>query len=439
MGLPVGIDSLLNNNIVESERIEFKSGWNAEAALKTICAFANDFDNIGGGYIVIGMSESEGKYAPSGVPCEQVDSIQRDILNACKKIKPEYIPEVSVEVYKDKHLVVIWAPGGDNRPYSSPRSLVKQPTDSRVFVPYIRIGSVTVAPSEDQIRELYSMAKRIPFDDRIAQQASLEDISVYEIASFLKETGSSLYDTVYSRDLYSVCRDMHIVSELPEYQKPKNVGILCFGKYPQKFFEYARIEVVVYPNNPEDKVKEYTFMGTLWNQYSKALECIKDEAVSMRIYKSDTTYKALHIYSYPVTAIEELLANAIYHKSYEIPEPVEVRIYPDSISFISYPGPTMSIKQEDIDSARVYGKHYRNRRIGEFLKELRLTEGRNTGLRKALEAMRRNGSPDPEYDLGGENREHFVATLKIHPEYLINLEDSDPEAVFERARKTNQF
>jgi len=40
----------------------------------------------------------------------------------------------------------------------------------------------------------------------------------------------------------------------------------------------------------------------------------------------------------------------------------------------------------------------RNRRIGQFLKELHLTEGRGTGIPKILCAMLDNGSPPAEFD-----------------------------------------
>jgi len=49
MHLPINISDLLNNSIVESDRIEFKADWNPEPVLRTICAFANDFHNFGGG------------------------------------------------------------------------------------------------------------------------------------------------------------------------------------------------------------------------------------------------------------------------------------------------------------------------------------------------------------------------------------------------------
>jgi len=52
---------LLAGNAVEWARIEFKETWDPEASLKTICAFANDIDNWGGGYLVIGVEEKDGR------------------------------------------------------------------------------------------------------------------------------------------------------------------------------------------------------------------------------------------------------------------------------------------------------------------------------------------------------------------------------------------
>ena len=60
MSIPIFIEKLMNENIVEYARIEFKENWNPEPILHTICAFANDIDNWGGGYIVVGVKEENG-------------------------------------------------------------------------------------------------------------------------------------------------------------------------------------------------------------------------------------------------------------------------------------------------------------------------------------------------------------------------------------------
>ena len=61
MAIPITIEKLLTENIVGWARIKFKEGLNPETTLKTISAFANDIDNWGGGYIVIGAKEKDGK------------------------------------------------------------------------------------------------------------------------------------------------------------------------------------------------------------------------------------------------------------------------------------------------------------------------------------------------------------------------------------------
>lgn len=59
--LPINLTNLLHQRTIESERVEYKAGWNPESLLHTLCAFANDFHNLGGGYVVIGVAEEKGR------------------------------------------------------------------------------------------------------------------------------------------------------------------------------------------------------------------------------------------------------------------------------------------------------------------------------------------------------------------------------------------
>jgi ATP-dependent DNA helicase RecG len=63
---------------------------------------------------------------------------------------------------------------------------------------------------------------------------------------------------------------------------------------------------------------------------------------------------------------------------------------------------------------RFFIRRYRNRRIGEFLKELDLTEGRCTGIPKIRAAMERNGSPPPRFSTD-EGRTFFLVDLPGPP------------------------
>ena len=120
--------------------------------------------------------------------------------------------------------------------------------------------------------------------------------------------------------------------------------------------------------------------------------------------------------------IDELIT--VYHRSYEIREPIEVRILPDCVTIASYPGPDGSVNLEDLQTGRSTTRRYRNRRIGEFLKELSLTEGRGTGIPKILRAIRKNGSPLPIFETN-DDRMYFVARFPIHPGAMQRITKED--------------
>lgn len=124
--------------------------------------------------------------------------------------------------------------------------------------------------------------------------------------------------------------------------------------------------------------------------------------------------EADRFWNFPYAAIEEAVINAVYHRSYEIREPIEVRITPRDFVVLSFPGPDRSIKVEALRQGKGVSRRYRNRRIGEFLKELDLTEGRSTEISKILKAMKTNGSPLPEFETD-DDRSYFLIRLPVHP------------------------
>ncbi|MBI5592821.1 MAG: hypothetical protein HY881_20325 [Deltaproteobacteria bacterium] len=90
---------------------------------------------------------------------------------------------------------------------------------------------------------------------------------------------------------------------------------------------------------------------------------------------------------------------------------------------LSFPGLDRSIGLDQFRAGQAVTRRYRNRRIGEFLKELGLTEGRSTGIPKILRAMHANGSPPPIFETD-PNRSFFLVRLTAHPQFsvaLINL------------------
>ena len=428
MGLPTSIETLLTGNVVEGARIEFKTSWMPEASLKTICAFANDIDNWGGGYIVLGVKEKNGRpvLPVEGIPVSQIDEMMKDLLNKCNLIQPRYLPVVAPIEYQGKTLIVIWAPGGDVRPYSSPDTftyLKGKAVASKERTFFIRKMASTVKPSQDELNELYSLSNKVPFDDRVNHQAEMTDLNINLIRQYLSAVGSGMVKDLDSRPLEKICEDMGICNTMPEYRKPKNVGLMFFSDEPERFFPYAQIDVVAFPKGlGGDEIDEQTFMGPLDQQLRDALRYISNNYIQRKIIKYPDRAEADHIYNYPYAALEEALANAVYHKAYDVREPIEVRIEDDKIEIVSYPGPVYSVTREQLKDYRVSNRRYRNRRIGEFLKELHLTEGRNTGFKKILDAIKRNGSPLPEFETDKEHS-YFISRIFVHPDFISGMED----------------
>ena len=52
----------------------------------------------------------------AGVPTEQLDKIQLQMVGFNNLFAPYYLPRISVEEVDGRNLVVIWAPTGVNRP-----------------------------------------------------------------------------------------------------------------------------------------------------------------------------------------------------------------------------------------------------------------------------------------------------------------------------------
>ena len=428
--LPINLQDLLRQRTVEGERIEYKAGWNPDAVLRTVCAFANDFANLGGGYVVIGQDcDANGQpvFPPVGLADNQLDKIQRELLAHCQLIQPPYFPILSVEEVEGRKLIVLWAAGGQTRPYKVPANVT-----AKVKTPhyYIRRYTSTVEAKGEDEQELLSLAAKVPFDDRFCQSARVADLSQPLMHGFLNDIGSELAADAPTLPLEALCRQMNVVGGATEAPLPKNVGLLFFNETPERFFPGTQIDVVWFPEGAGgDRFEEKSFKGPLGRMTREALDYIRRNYLVETVIKHPQRAEAERVWNWPYAAIEEALVNAVYHRSYEEREPIEVRIDRDELVVLSFPGPDRSIKLADLQAGRAVSRRYRNRRIGEFLKELDLTEGRSTGIPKRLKVMAGNGSPAPVFESDDE-RSSFVIRLPIHEKTRVTS-GSPPEVTGE--------
>jgi len=424
MALPVNIEDLVHGSTVEWERLEFKQGWNPENIIHSICAFANDLHNWGGGYIVVGVAENTGKpiMPPVGLEAEQTDAIQKKVLELGHKIQPNYFPVMQPYLLQEKQILVLWCPAGDNRMYTAPVSL----GTAAAREPYVRIGSNSVVARGETLRQLLELTARIPFDDRINQQAGIQDLDLGIIQAYLQEVKSDLFEESKSLSFEDLCRAILIAKGIDENIKPVNVGLLFFSKQPEKFFDRCQIELVWHKDGSGSNFTDHYFKGPLHVQLRDTLSFIKTQIIGEQVIKHINKAEAERFYNFPYTAVEEALSNAVYHKSYELGSPIEVQVWPDKIEVLSFPGPVPPVNASVLKTQqRIIAREYRNRRIGDFLKEFRLTEGRGTGLPSIYKAMADNGSPVPVFETDAEAT-YFLVTLPVHT--AISNEESNEES-----------
>ena len=418
--LPINPDDLLRGRSIESVRVEFKASWNPDTTgfqvLKTICAFANDRQNLNGGYVVVGVAESEGRAArpPSGLSAREIEAAQRWIRGRCTAMRPSYTPILSPEVLDGRDVLVVWAPASQDRPHRAPDG----PDASRSWKYWIRVGSETVdAEASGRLEALIEQTTRSPWDDRVAHQAGLEDLREGKVREHLHDVGSALRD---EPDVATIYRRMRLTAPVNDHEVPRNVALLFFSDGPEPWFPGARIEVVQFAADRAGEVQDrLVFRGTLAEQLRDCLRYLEGFSRT-HIRKQRDRSRVRGWASYPIQALREALVNAVHHRGYrpEVMEPTKVFLYPDRVEVISYPGPVPGVELHHLaPDASIPPPPPRNRRVGEFLNQLGLAEALWTGLPRIYRAMAENGSPAPRFDFD-PGRTWFRATLPAHPEYV---------------------
>ena len=102
------IKELINQQ--EHNSLEFKTGWNVEAVLKTICAFLN----TEGGWIIVGHNEKELIGLPD-ITEQMVNELKK---NALENIFPQPLVYVQLETVNEKFIVLVNVLKGSRQPYS---------------------------------------------------------------------------------------------------------------------------------------------------------------------------------------------------------------------------------------------------------------------------------------------------------------------------------
>ena len=354
-------------------------------------------------------------------------------------IEPQYSPRVSIEEIDGKSVLVIWVTTGHNRPYTVPADVnakLKKP----VF--YIRYGSSSIEAKGEFLDQLRDMANRVPFDDRGNENIPMEDISPLLLKDYLKKVDSRLVKEDFTSNMERILEQMDLLDGPIENRLVKNVAAMMFAEHPEKYFKTTQVDIVLFPegleNNPDNFIEVPVIKGPVPTMIRETLNYLRINVVKERIQKPEDDERSIKVFNYPYQALEEAVVNALYHRDYMQREPVEITVEPDKISILSYSGPDRSISMEDINEAKALrSRRYRNRRLGDFLKELNLTEGRATGIPTIQKKLRENGSPKAMIKTD-EARTFFLIIIPCRKDFVQvdeKVQNTDIELVMRKISK----
>lgn len=344
---------------------------------------------------------------------------------------PAYFPKIIIEEVDKKFVIVLWVTTGLQRPYKAPEHVTAKKDKKHYY--YIRHASNSVRTTPEQERELINLTNHIPFDTRPNFEATEDDISITLLRDHLAKTKSKLSKQIAERGTMSILNDMQLLVGPPEQPYISNVALMMFCEHLDKFFPYTQVEIVKFPegsiNNPNN-FKEFPIIkGSVPMIIKRTMQSLQDLVIEELITKVNYQMEAIRRFNYPYQTLEEAVVNAFYHRDYVSYEPVHIEIEPECINIISFPGIDRSISMDIIkEGKRFRSRMYRNRRLGEFLKELDLSEGHSTGIPTIQEELAKNGSPRANF-YTDDDRRALRVEIPIHPDFIIKQVNIDTKKV----------
>lgn len=273
-----------------------------------------------------------------GVPKEKLDSIQQEIFQYCNQIIPRYISRMEVVDYKNEgiYLIYLWCSAGDSGFYQASKSVYVENGEKadKSLKYWIRPASLTTDAKQDEISELFDKFNSVQFDDRVNRKAKIDDIIRDYLEDFIRKSNSSLVMELNNSLLEELLLAQEVANETDTELDIRNIGVLMFAENSKKLILRAYIELVRFHSEEAEASDDFTekiFIEPIWKQVQNALNYIKTTVIEQKVVKVQGQAEAEWYFNYPYNALEETLVNAVFHKLYREREPVEIRIYLESI------------------------------------------------------------------------------------------------------------
>lgn len=371
---------------IESDRVERKASTSDGKKIRqAICAFANDLPNHKKpGVLFVGVND-DGSCASLPITDELLLNLSN--IRSEGKILPFPVLQVNKRILGGCELAVIIVEPSDAPPVRF---------DGRT---YIRVGPrrATATPEEERRLNEKRRARDLPFDLRPFISASIDDLNL-EI--FQREyLTSALAPEVLDENQRSLAQKLiSLRFATPEPNSyPTCLGILVSGKEPRQFIPGFYIQFVRFDGTElTDPIRDQKdISGSLID-----LLRYVDEVLQANISTaSDITAQPVEIKQpdYPIVALQQLVRNAVMHRSYEETNaPVRVYWFNDRIEIQSPGGLFGQVNRQNFGQGVT---DYRNPHLAEAMKNLGYVQRFGIGIPTAKKELKKNGNPLAEFSI----------------------------------------
>ena len=260
---------------------------------------------------------------------------------------------------------------------------------------WIRVGPSTRRASEEEENHLMEkrQASNLPEDMKGVLDTQLNtDLNMeYFKSQYLPSSVSREVFLENNRDTKTQMRTLRL---LDHHWTPTMTAILIMGSHPRNWFPGAYIQFIRFDGKElTDPIKDQKEVsGTLPDQIIRVEDILKAHIATA--LKLSNKKKHIELPDYPITALRQVVRNAIIHRDYKSHTPVRIHWFDDRIEIQSPGGPYGELNVENFgEEGRTA---YRNPTIAEAFKNLGFVERFGFGLPQARKALKENGNPELE-------------------------------------------
>lgn len=369
----------------ESEQIERKESFKScrDDICAAVCAFANDLPRTGKpGIVAIGQSDD---LRPAGLAV--TDELLRNLadLRTNGQILP--FPRLSVRKVRidggDVAVVIV-------EPSSEPPVRFRGRT-------WIRVGPSRRLATAEEERALTERrhAANLPFDARPLDSASLDDLDLDRFSGELLP--QLVAEDVLAENHRPIAHQLASLRFIgaPDEQ-PTPTGLLVTGSDPEHHLPGAYVQFLRFDGSAlSDPIRsEHRVTGTIPDVILETEEVVRSHIDTIVLFEGRP--KEERRPSVPFEALQQLIRNALLHRTYETSNaPVRITWLADRVEIHSPGGPYGQVTVETLGKPGVVD--YRNPTLAGVLNQLGFVQRFGIGIEVSRARLAQNGNPPLEF------------------------------------------